>query len=430
MSVRTASHTMNVPHHPLHIARGPRWMAPLSAVPGKSLIFCVVLLLASAAAAVAQPGDELEQKENVRTFRINIQRLQQGLQSQREQFLEAATKEKSILQELEEIDRRLADQLAKLSGLEKKRNTQKALISQREQELAGIRAEKEKVQQHLLKRINAYYKMGNIGLLNVIFSAQTLPELLRFHDSFQSLIEYDQNVIATYRTNIGNLERITRSLVLEKNILSDFIAEVVAEKVSIDDTRKEKERLLHLIRTQSKLHQQAIRELEKAAEDLTASLLALKEKEQAREQGFLLRKGHHPPPVQGTVIVGFGQETTNSLGIRKKSDGIAIEAPDGTPAKAICAGTVIHAGYLRGYGNSIIVHHGFQYYSIYSRLEKVLAAKGDTVKTGAIVGELGETATLIDKGMYFEIRHRSESLDPMQWLDTSTLQASLKPSRQ
>ena len=430
MNVRTAFHTMNVLLHSLHLARRLTATSPLSAAMGKTLVFCWLLLIAATPAAIAQPGDDRDPKENIRTFRINIQRLQEGLQSQREQFLEATTKEKSLLQELEEMDRRLAEQLAKLSSLEKQRNTQKTLISQREQELDGIRAEKEKVQQHLLKRINAYYKMGNIGLLNVIFSAQTLPELLRFHDSFQSLIDYDQRVIAIYRTNIGNLERITRSLVLEKNLLSDFIAEVVAEKVSIDETKQEKERLLHLIRTQSKLHQQAIREMEKAADDLTASLLALKVKEQAREQGFLLGKGNHPPPVQGTIIVGFRQETTNSLGILRQSDGIAIEAPDGTPVKAIFAGTVIHSGYLRGYGNSIIVHHGFQYYSIYSRLEKVLAAKGDTVKTGAIIGELGETATLIDKGMYFEIRHRSESLDPMQWLHTGSLQSSLKSSRQ
>ena len=41
---------------------------------------------------------------------------------------------------------------------------------------------------------------------------------------------------------------------------------------------------------------------------------------------------------------------------------------------------------------------------------------------GTVVGELGETATLIDRGLYFEIRHRSDSLDPMLWLNTRQLQ--------
>lgn len=421
MNAEAFLHTMRIPRAGLLLACRLTGACRHCARAAVTLALAAALLAVPTAAAFARNESGGAAKEDIQSVRINIQRLQEGLQSQREQFLEAADTEKNLLQELEELDLRLGQQLAKLSELEKKRNLQKELIGEREKELERIRAEKHTVQQHLLKRINAYYKMGNIGLLNVIFSAQTLPELLRFHDSFQSLIEYDQNLIVTYRSNISSLERITRSLVLENNLLSDFIAEVVAEKVSVDETKQEKEQLLHRIRTQSKLHQQTIRELEQAEKDLTASLLARKEEEQHKEQGFLLGKGKHPPPLQGTVIAGFRQQTTNSLGISRTSDGIAIEAPNGTPVKAIFPGSVIHAGYLRGYGNTIIVHHGFQYYSIYARLEKVLAAEGDTVKTGSVVGETGETATLIDKGVYFEIRHRSESLDPLQWVATDKL---------
>jgi septal ring factor EnvC (AmiA/AmiB activator) len=246
--------------------------------------------------------------------------------------------------------------------------------------------------------------------------------MLRFHDSFQALIAYDQNVIAIYRKSIGDLERVTKSLTLEKDVLNDFIEEAEKEQASIDATKQEKEILLRHIQTQSKLHQQAIAEMEKAATDLSSSLLALKSKEQASEQGFMQKKGHLPPPVSGTVVTFFQEEAANSLGIAKKSAGIAIEALDGTKVKAIFPGTVVFAGYLRGYGNTIIVHHGFQYYSITSRVEEILTDKGNTVKAGTVIAEMGETATLMEKGMYFEIRHGSESLDPMLWLDTRELQ--------
>jgi len=408
----------------LRHSRPSRYMAALRSIRHGAirLLLCGFILLPAISGAVTQ-GSGGEPKEKIKSFRINIQRLQEGIASQQEQYLEATNQEKSLLQELEELDRRLAAQIARLKTLESKLSAQQALITEKERELDEVRAEKDKVQHHLLKRINAYYKMGNIGLINVIFSAQTLPELLRFHDAFQSLIEYDQNVVATYRKSIADLERVTRSLILEKNVLSNFIVQSVTEKENIDATKEEKELLLQHIRTQSKLHQQAITEMEQAATDLTASLLALKKKEEANEQGFLRRKGALPPPVEGTVITGFNEATTNALGIEKRSEGIAIEAPNGTPVRAIFPGTVIYAGYLRGYGNTIIVHHGFQYYSICSRVEKILAAKGDEVKTGTVVGELGETATLIDKGMYFEIRHRSDSLDPRLWLDTRRLQS-------
>lgn len=363
-------------------------------------------------------------KQKVRTFRINIQRLQEGIASQRELFTEALNRERNLLEELEEIDKRLAEQTSKLKDMEERKAAQQAVIDQKEQELTMVRAEQEKVQRHLQKRITSYYKMGNIGLLNVTFSAQTLPELLKFHDAYQALIAYDQNVIAIYRRSIKSLEQATKALNLEKNVLTDFIDRAVAEQKIVDATKKEKENLLRHIRTQSKLHKQAIDEMEEAAAELSSSLLALKTKEQKTEQVFLDKKGMLPSPVAGVVVALFRQDVTNSLGITKKTDGIAIKAPNGSKVRAIFPGTVVFAGYLRGYGNTIIVHHGFQYYSITSRVEKVIAGKDDTVETGSVLGETGETATLMEEGTYFEIRHGSTSLDPMHWLAPDGLQRS------
>ena len=289
------------------------------------LACCVLLLLASSPLYAADGKGRADSRdktgEGIRTFRVNIQRLQQGLEVQRELFSEAQDKERSLLEELEELDGRLAAQVAKLTDLEDKRDAQQILIDQKEQELAGVRAEKEKVQRHLQKRISAYYKMGNIGLLNVTFSARTLPELLRFDDSFQALIAYDQNVISIYRKSIDELERVAKSLNLEKSVLNDFIVQTQIEQKSIDATKEEKETLLHRIRTQSKLHSQAIAEMEKAATELSASLLALKSREQASEQGFLQKKGYLPSPVSGTVVASFQQEITNGLGVVEKIGG-------------------------------------------------------------------------------------------------------------
>jgi murein hydrolase activator len=223
-------------------------------------------------------------------------------------------------------------------------------------------------------------------------------------------------VIAIYRKSIKNLEQATKALNLEKNVLNDFISRAIVEQRAIDATKSEKENLLQHIRTQSKLHKQAIDEMEKATAELSSTLLTLKTREQKSEQGFLEKKGTLPPPVAGVLVALFQQDVTNSLGITKKTDGIAIGAPNGSKVKAIFPGTVVFAGYLRGYGNTIIVHHGFQYYSITSRVEGIAVGKNQTVETGSLLGETGETATLIEEGTYFEIRHGSTSLDPLQWL--------------
>ena len=298
---------------------------------------------------------------------------------------------------------------------------QQDLIAVKEKELAKVNAEKHIVQLHLQKRLSAYYKMGRIGLINVAFSTHSFPELLSFHDSFQTLIRYDQNLMQTYRQSIGELEKTKEALILEKTLLQEFIHQEEEAQQQVDATKQEKENLLARIRTQKKLHELAITEMEKAGKTLSSHINVMEKKEELLDQGFLLNKGKLLPPVSGTLVTLFNQEKTNKMGITGKSKGIAITAPNGTRVKAIVAGTILFSGYLKGYGNTIIVDHGYQYYSIISRVEQLLKNKGDQVKTGEGIAIMGDTATLIDEGLYVEIRHGNTSLDPLQWLDTTKL---------
>jgi murein hydrolase activator len=387
------------------------------------LIFFFVLLY-SPITSIAISGSE--QKEKIETSinknRININRLEQGIRFQQEEMEGTLAKERNLLAELQNIDIRLQEQREKLDTLQAKMVTQQNLITAKEQELLRVRSEKQIVQLHLQKRLSAYYKMGRIGLINVAFSARTLPELLTFHDSFETLIKYDQNLIETYRHSINELEKVKEALTLEKTLLQSFFTQEDEEKNRINWTKQEKEILLTQIRTQTKLHEQAIKEMEEAANKLSASLVVLRQKALMIDQGFLLNRGKLVPPVDdGTVITLFRQEYTNKLGITGKSKGISISAPDGTRVKAVFDGTVLFSGYLRGYGNTVIVDHGYQYYSIVSRVEKLLKNKDDHVDTGEGIAVMGDTATLIEEGLYFEIRHNNESLDPLQWLDKGKL---------
>jgi murein hydrolase activator len=392
------------------------------------MLIAITASLAFPVISTGAPAVEEKQKfeTGINKYRINISRLQQGIRLQEEEMEHSLSRERDLLAELENIDMRLQEHREKLMVLQGRMAAQQDLIELKEKELNRVKAEKHAVQLHLQKRLSAYYKMGRIGLINVAFSAQTLPELLTFHDSFHSLIGYDQSLIETYRKSISEMEKVKEALTLERTLLQEFITQGEEEKNQVNATRQEKESLLSLIRTQTKLHEQAIKEMAEAASKLSASLVVMQKKEQIADQGFLLKRGKLPPPVNGTIITSFNQEKTNTLGISGKSKGITIKAPDGTKVKAIFGGTVLFSGYLRGYGNTIIVNHGYQYYSIVSRVEKLLINKGDSVSSGDIIAIMGDTATLMEEGLYFEIRHETESLDPLQWLDKTSLETNTK----
>ena len=235
------------------------------------------------------------------------------------------------------------------------------------------------------------------------------------------MIRYDQDIFEGYRETIDNLERVRKALSLEEELLQDFKEQVVKEKQKIIRTTDEKKNLLLHIRTQAKLNKQAIIEMQQTSEALSSALVALKKKTNAQEYRFSDNKGSLPPPVDGVIVTLFQQKKTNKLGISLKSTGIALEAPDGTKIKAVSEGSVVFSGYLRGYGNTVIIHHGYQYYSITSRIEKLLVREGDTVKPESVIGIMGDAATLFDGGLYFEIRHGKKPLDPILWLNPNRL---------
>jgi septal ring factor EnvC (AmiA/AmiB activator) len=360
-----------------------------------------------------QEGSE-DIKKDISKFRGTIRQLQHGIIQQEGKITETRNTAHNILGELEILDAKLDDQQKKLVELERKTQQQQEMIKKEEQELNKFRTEKNVAEGHLQKRMTAYYTMGDIGLLNVTFSTKTLPELLTFHDAFDVLIK-------AYRETIDELVRLTAALDLEKLVLEDFIEQNLREKELLQKTMIEKKTLLTHVRTQEKLHKQAIVEMQQAADNLAESIVSAKSKSLIYEQKFLSHKGKLPPPVHGVISTFFGQEKINKLGISRKSKGIELQAANGVKIISVGDGEVIYTGYLRGYGNTVIVHHGFQYYTVTSRIEKILINKGAVVRRGETIGVMGETATLFDEGLYFELRHGRESLDPLAWLTPDSL---------
>ena len=403
-----------------HIHAGKK---PLPSFVPFVFVLIIILLLTTTSLIFAQDQKTRGTTEkSVSSYRGKINRLQQGIIQQETKITETQTTERNILAELEVLDTTLVTQQKKLEALETKMRKQQAMTDREENSLKKIRSDKVRVEAHLQKRITAYYTMGDIGLLNVTFSTKTLPELLTFHDSFDVLIKYDQDLIKTYHNTIEELVRITVALELEKSILEDFFSQIVQEKEILKKTTSEKKTLLTHVRTQEKLYQLAIVEMQKASEELVESIVSMKNKGQIyKKQGFLAKKGSLPPPVNGILITLFHQEKTNKLGISRYSGGIELQAPDGTTIESVGDGDVIFSGYLRGYGNTVIIHHGFQYYTVTSRIEKILVEKGQKVEQEDTIGIMGDTATLFDEGLYFEIRHGRESLDPLLWLNPNRL---------
>ena len=118
-------------------------------------------------------------------------------------------------------------------------------------------------------------------------------------------------------------------------------------------------------------------------------------------------------PVVGKITSQFGPRSETF------HDGIDIQAPEGSPIRAIESGEVIYSEQLRGYGNIIIIRHPGGFASVYAHNQRNLVQEGQKVAKGEIVGEVGSTGRVSAPHLHFEIRKDNVARDPLYYLPAS-----------
>ena len=96
--------------------------------------------------------------------------------------------------------------------------------------------------------------------------------------------------------------------------------------------------------------------------------------------------------------------------------GLFIRAPEGDAVHSVAAGRVVFADWMRGFGNMLIVDHGEAYLSIYANNESLLRQPGDEVAAGDTIATVGASGGREESGLYFELRHLGQAVDPLSWV--------------
>jgi len=395
-----------------------------------TLFFSSVLPALAAQGPFLPPSEIAARQDEFEHRRIEIERLRGSIDEQQYLSAQEREKEQEILAKLEDIDRRLAERTAKADDLNKQIEEQKKSLQKLEDELTVVSASKDQAMRHLMRRIRAFYPVGKLGLLGVTFARDNMPDILKFHESFASLIRYDERALSDYHKKYEQLRGLQESRRLEQSVVEDFLGKMQVEQKAVAAIKLEQEILLDQIRTQTSLRQRAIGEMRDAASKMTASLRADMVKQRDRENDFTRFKGYLPAPAAGPVITRFGEETTNKMGITKNSQGLAFAVADGATVRAVAAGTVVFAGYLRGYGNTVIIGHSGDFFTVTARLERLDHGKGDLLKAGDAIGAAGATAMLVDEGLYFELRQGQTAIDPAPWFASGQISFATTPAHQ
>jgi septal ring factor EnvC (AmiA/AmiB activator) len=381
-----------------------------------SLTFCCLALVN---VAYATKQEELE------NLRERIAAVQHEMDKTSESKSEAADA-------LRESERAISNSNRKLAELA-------ALQRAADQKLGKLQNQQEKLnadmagQRTLLgKLLYQQYLGGKHEYLKLLLNNQDPNQVARDLRYYQYIARSRANWLANLRKSLAELDEVSASTRDQRAELASLREEQTVQKKTLE---KEKHARQHMLAKISKqLHQQR-REIARLQRDenrlaelvdkLTKVLAKPKSDSLFRNDNlpddrfdgrpFDQLKGKLTLPVKGVITNRFGTLRPES---RVQWKGLFLRTSSGQAVKAIAAGRVVFADWLRGFGNLLIIDHGKGYMSLYANNETLYKQVGDVLSGGDTIATVGNTGGNEDFGLYFELRHESKPLDPMKWMAT------------
>lgn len=130
----------------------------------------------------------------------------------------------------------------------------------------------------------------------------------------------------------------------------------------------------------------------------------------------------HVPAIQPVLnrdlrrlASGFGYRIDPVYRTRRMHQGMDFSAPVGTDIFATGDGVVTFAGWKQGYGNTVVIDHGFGYETLYAHMHKIRVRNRQRVTRAEVIGEVGNTGKSTGPHLHYEVIHKGRHLDPLNF---------------
>ena len=299
-------------------------------------------------------------------------------------------------------------------------------IRQGEATLAELGAERERLEQRrssqaerVADHLRHAWRFASRDYLKMLLDQQDPAHFERQSRYHRAIAEARAEAIAAFRDTLRALAANEQRLRAERSQAQQSQAALREQRGELLDEREQRRRLIADLSTDVADKNRQREELEASRRRLQALVDEL-ERERARvatadapPAGAGLGTGGLPWPVEGQLHRRFGQARA---GGRMTWQGMVIHAPLGADIRAVAAGTVVFADWLRGFGLLAVVDHGDGHMSLYGYADALYKRTGERVEGGETIAAAGQSGGQQDVGLYFEIRRNGQPIDPRNWL--------------
>ncbi len=261
------------------------------------------------------------------------------------------------------------------------------------------------------------YEEGDASYIGLILGADSLSDFLTRMDHVSSLLAYNKSVMDTLQQTQTMLEEDKLSLEAKIAVQNETLETLQKDR---EDLAKQEADILKKIGDLEKDQAAAQKEyyenkkkedqLDKELEEYLAELQ--RKNQEKMESGDWL----WPISLNDYHYNSSGYGWRLLYGVWDYHRGWDLAAYRGTPILASKGGKVVIAQYHNSYGYYIVIDHGDGVSTVYAHCSKLNVAKGDTVKKGDKIGEVGTTGNSTGNHLHFEFRLNGKYTDPFNYI--------------
>lgn len=333
-------------------------------------------------------------------------------------------------------------------------------IGENETKLAEVTEELSEKHVVLETRVRDIYINGQISYLDVLFGAQDFGDFLTRMDLLKRVIIHDSELVSdvlAYQTEIKEVgkqleadRRIQEELAAQAQEAMDVKLEKVAKQQALIDLMqndkdvydKQYDEMMASSAEVERLIHEREEELRRAAEEIQRRAEEVRRQEEAaRRQAEMEARANQAGniefipeddgggeyvmqsygggmiwPISGPITSEFGWRTHPIFGSQRFHSGLDIGGDYGMPIHAAQSGVVIEAGWIGGYGNTVMIEHGNGVVTLYGHNESLAVGVGQQVSQGQVIAYCGSTGNSTGPHCHFEVRLGGEPVSPWNYL--------------
>ncbi|HAI87955.1 MAG TPA: hypothetical protein DCL63_13300 [Firmicutes bacterium] len=403
--------------------RKPARLSLLGGLAALALLAVTLGLINGPALASSDAGELSTKRDQLGGIQAQIEKIRKTVSKYR-------TEEKNALAALQKVEDKLETLQASIGATNRKLGSAEKQLAQADAELRAAERQLEAATREyqasvegLGARLVELYKMGPSSYLELLFSSQDFADFVTRYEFAKMIVRQDADVFLQLRAEKDSLEerkqdigeRQTR-LEASKKEIALLSASLASEKKRVEQAMDERAYYLDRVQAERARWEKELAEEERQSRELERVIREMQER--LGKSGQLAKwTGKFIWPVAGGRLSRpFGWDIHPIFRDRRFHSGIDIAIGSGTPVKAVADGYVLMAGWINGYGNTVILDHGGGLSTLYAHNKSVSTSAGKAVLQGDIICKVGSTGISTGPHLHFEVRQDGSPQNPMNML--------------